>query len=235
MSEVLSVGAPFGAESFTKPPVVADVVVRPTTLDWVRARRQERETRRAEIVHQRLASRLGHLGDYWRVLDLKDATGADRTSFLAMGPSGIYAVTVKDHGRTRISFAGDVVQIGGKRPRYVAEARRTAQAAADALTRQAGVNIPVTPVLAFAGSGAIVYHGLPRKCIVTAYQDLPKLLNARGRRLAQDTVEKLFSVAVRPETWINRPYVSMAEDYRWYPEGSLPGGQGAADKRPARG
>src|SRR6185369_1190681 len=98
-------------------------------------RRAERDVRRAEAAHQRLARRMDTLGEEWRVLDLKEFTGSDRTSFLALGPGGVFAVTVKEHGRSRIAFAGDVVQIDGKRPKYVEEARKRAKLAAEALSR----------------------------------------------------------------------------------------------------
>jgi hypothetical protein len=191
---------------------------RSSPIDWVRSRRAEREVRKAEAAHNRLAQRMGQLGDEWHVLDLKAATGNDRDSFLAVGPGGVFAVTVKDHGRSRVMFAGDIVQIDGRRPKYVEEARENARLAAEALSRTAGVSIPVMPVLAFAGSGKISFHGVPKRCMVTSYQEVAKVLNARGRRLAFDTVEKVFAVAVHPMTWMNPPYVALADRYRWYPE-----------------
>jgi hypothetical protein len=192
--------------------------VRPSPIDWVRSKRAERESRRAEAAHDRLARRMTALGEDWHVLDLKQATGTDRDSFLAVGPGGVFAVTVKDHGRSRVAFAGDVVQIDGRRPKYVEEARVNARVAAEALTRTAGVSIPVMPVLAFAGSGKISFYGVPKRCLVTSYQDLARVLNARGNRLAAETVDKVFALAMLPQTWTNPPYVALADRYRWYPE-----------------
>ncbi|MBT8227041.1 MAG: hypothetical protein HKP61_01480 [Dactylosporangium sp.] len=193
----------------------------------MRQRRAERGARKAETARQRLAQRMDALGRDWRVLDLKESSESERATFLAVGPGGVFAVTVKDHGRSRISFAGDVVQVDGMRPRYVAEARKNAQVAADALSRKAGVSIPVMPVLAFAGSGTIVFYGMPKGCLVTSYQDLHRVLKARGRRLAPTTVEKVFAVASHPRTWVNEPYVALADRYRWYSDD----GQVGADKK----
>src|SRR6266536_1000216 len=193
---------------------------RPSPMEWIRSRRVERESRRAEQAHQRAAQRLGALGKDWRVLDLQATAGSDRMSFLAVGPGGIFAVTVKDHGRSRVSFAGDVVQIDGRRPKYVQEARKNAKVAAEALSRTAGLSVPVMPVLAFAGSGLIAVHGMPKGVIITSYGELSRVLNARGRRLAQTTVDKLYSLASNPVTWVNPPYVPLAERYKWYPEGT---------------
>src|SRR3954452_8074516 len=156
--------------------VTADAL-RSSPIDWVRMRLAERESRRAEAAHNRLAQRMATLGDEWRVLDLKDATGVERTSFLAVGPGGVFAVTVKDHGRSRVAFAGDVVQIDGRRPKYVQEARENAKVAAEMLSRSAGISIPVMPVLAFAGSGQISFYGMPKGCLVTSYRELGRVLN----------------------------------------------------------
>jgi hypothetical protein len=202
-------------------PLVGDPA-KPSALDWMRNRRATRGLRRAEAAHQRLAQRMGTLGHEWRVLDLKEAAALDRTSFLAVGPPGVFAVTVKNHGRNRVQFAGDVVQIDGRRPKYVQEARANAKIAAEALTRTAGVSIPVMPVLAFAGSGMISFYGMPKGCLVTSYQELDRVLNARGNRLKPETVDKLFSLALHPETWINPPYVALADRYRWSPDAPHP-------------
>jgi hypothetical protein len=201
--------------------------MRPSPLDWVRARRAERGSRRAEAAHQRLARRMDTLGEEWRVLDLKEFTGMDRTSFLAVGPGGVYAVTVKEHGRSRVAFAGDIVQIDGRRPKYVEEARHNAKLATEALSRGAGRSVPVMPVLAFSGSGMISFYGVPKGCIVTSYESLGKVLQARGQRLAPDTVEKLFAIATHPATWLNEPYVALADRYMWYPEGRSATGKSA--------
>jgi hypothetical protein len=196
-------------------------------LDWVRNRRQERVTRRAEAAHQRAASRLEALGHSWRVLDLQATAGSDPMNFLAVGPGGIFAVTVKDHGRSRVAFAGDVVQVAGRRPKYVQEARKNARLAATALTRIAGISVPVMPILAFAGRGTIAVHGMPKGVIVSAYQELGRVLNARGQRLSAATVDKLFHLAADPATWLNPPYVPLSDRYQWSSDGT------AADDRSA--
>jgi hypothetical protein len=204
-------------------------------MEWMRTRRTEREIKRAEQAHQRAAQRLEAIGPNWRVLDLQATAGSDRMSFLAVGPGGIFAVTVKDHGRSRVSFAGDVVQIDGRRPKYVQEARKNAKLAATALSRIAGVSVPVMPVLAFEGSGTIAVHGMPRGVIVSAYQELGRVLNARGQRLAPATVEKVYALAADPATWLNPPYVALAERYRWYPDDRTPTDKQPADTESAAG
>ena len=89
-------------------------------------------------------------------------------------------MTVADHGRARVLIAGDVVQINGKRPAYVAEARRDAKRAAKALSAAVGLSVPVTPVLTFVGSGVISVYGLPKDCLVATHRELDRLLIAGG-------------------------------------------------------
>jgi hypothetical protein len=152
----------------------------------------------------------------------------ERAGFLAIGPGGVYAVTVADHGRARVLIAGDVVQINGKRPAFVADARRDARRAGKALSAAVGLTVPVTPVLAFVGSGVISVHGLPKECLVATHRELDRLLIAGGARISPATASKLSAVAKHPSTWANAPY-RPGGDYRWYG-----GGQTAADKRATR-
>ena len=46
--------------------------------------------------------------------------------------------------------------------------------------------------------------------------------------MAQTTVHKLFTLATDPATWVNAPYVPLAERYKWYPEGTGSTDKGAA-------
>jgi hypothetical protein len=215
-------------------------VVRPTALEWARRRRAEREARRVEAAGARALNRLDHLGPSWHVVDwprtdlpethlleLDRVSRNERAGFLAIGPSGLFAVTIADHGRARVLVAGDVVQINGKRPAYVPDARRDARRASKALSAAVGLTVPVTPVLTFVGSGVISVYGLPKDCLVATHRELDRLLLAGGRRISSATAEKLSMVAREPSTWLNAPYRSSA-DYRWYEEGRT-----AADKRTA--
>jgi hypothetical protein len=210
---------------------------RPSPVDWARRRRAERDARRLEAAGARALTRLDRLGPTWHIVDWPrtDAQGYyepdladDRAGFLAIGPGGVYAVTVADHGRARVLIAGDVVQINGKRPQYVAEARREARRAGKALSAAVGLSVPVTPVLTFVGSGVISVHGLPKEVLVATEKELDRLLIAGGARISPATASKLSAVANHPGTWANAPY-RPGGDYRWHADGQTP-----ADKRTAR-
>jgi hypothetical protein len=77
-----------------------------------------------EAAGARAIDQLQHLGPAWHVVawphvkplaeqftPFDQPGAADRTGFLAIGPGGVFAVTVVDHGRSRVMIAGDVVQI----------------------------------------------------------------------------------------------------------------------------
>jgi hypothetical protein len=194
-------------------------------LDWARQRFTGRATRRLSAAGQRAGHRLAHLAPSWRVVEWPHtgltSPDQERTGFLAIGPGGVYAVTVVDHGRQRVMVAGDVVQIQGRRPPYVAQARRAARKASEALTAAVGATVPVVPVLTFVGSGSMSTHGLPTGCLVVSHRELDRLLLAAGNKISTDTARKLADVASHPATW--------ADQYRWYPDS-----QTASDKRSAR-
>jgi hypothetical protein len=220
-------------------PTTALEAVRPSPVEWARRRRAERDARRLEAAGARALTRLDRLGPAWHIVDWPrtdaaqgqwmDADGSeDRAGFLAIGPGGVFAVTVADHGRARVLIAGDVVQINGKRPAYVAESRRDAKRAGRAMSAAVGLAVPVTPVLAFVGSGVISVHGLPKDCLVATHRELDRLLIAGGARISPTTASKLSAVASHAATWANAPY-RPAGDYRWYE-----GGQTATDKRATR-
>lgn len=182
---------------------------RPTRLavGRARSRRVTRAERRIAAVSQRAGHRLGQqLGPSWRVVQLPEpdaaSVGDDHTGFLAVGPSGVFAISVVDQGRQRVMIAGDVVQVQGRRPPYVAHARRFARAVRSALSAAVGTRVPVVPVLTFVGSGAISAHGVPTGCLAMPLRELARVLLGAGERIAPETARKLADVAGHPLTWV---------------------------------
>jgi hypothetical protein len=144
-----------------------------------------------------VAQQVEMLGPQWRIVDYH----ADDPDFLAIGPGGIFQVTVCDHGRSKVMLAGEIVQVNGRRPPYVALARRDAARISEQMSRIAGRRIPVIPVVAFLGTGEIVYYGLPPEgCVVTSLGDVRRALGAHGNRIAQPTIDKLAALARRVDS-----------------------------------
>ncbi len=185
-------------------------------LGWARRRRTDKAARREDAVCGRAVERLAKLGSAWKVLDVEELGLPARNTFLAIGPGGIFLVVVKPQGRSRVRLAGDVVAVDGRRHKYVAEARQLADQVTKALSKSAGSTVPVTPVIALAGNGAIDVHGLPKGCLVTSYRELDYILGAYGERIAPRTVTKLFSIASHPTTWQHAIPDAQVEAYKWY-------------------
>lgn len=199
-------------------------------VDWARRIRAEQQIRRMSAAGDRAADRLG---PEWHVVDFPQAPAVAQevvdpaarkdpplSGFLAIGPGGIFSVSIVEHGRSRVLIAGDVVQISGRRPPYVPQTRRDARKAAKALSAAIGYDIKVFPVLAFVGSGPISVNGLPKDCVVTSYRELDKVLAATGKRVSPATADKLSQVARSPWVW------SDITGYSWYPDGATPGDKG---------
>ena len=168
-----------------------------TSGGWLRRTLQARVQRRILAGRRRVASRVEQLGPAWRIVDYHP----EDPDFLAIGPGGVFQVTVADVGRTKVQIAGDVVQIAGRRPPYVDLARRDAARISKQMSAMAGFRIPVIPVVAFLGTGQIVYWGKPPEgCVVTSYGDVGRALKAHGARLETRTVEKLVVLAKRVDS-----------------------------------
>jgi hypothetical protein len=177
-----------------RPPGTHPVLGRttPTGTGWLSRRLAARAQRRVLSGRRRVVQRVELLGPEWRIVDYHP----EDPDFLAIGPGGLFQVTVCDHGRSRVQLAGDVVQVNGRRPPYVALARRDAQRISQQMSRLAGRRIPVIPVVAFLGTGEIVYYGRPPEgCIVTSYRDIGRALGAHGQRVGRPTIEKLVELA----------------------------------------
>jgi hypothetical protein len=183
---------------------------------WARRRRVDRAARREDAVCGRAVERLAKLGAAWKILDIEELGLPTRNTFLTIGPGGVFLVVVKPQGRSRVRLAGDVVQVDGRRHKYVAEARLLAEQVTKALSKTVGTTVPVIPVIALAGNGAIDVHGMPKGCLVTSHRELDYILSTYGERIAPRTVSKLFSVARHPVTWQGSVPDAQVEAYKWY-------------------
>lgn len=169
---------------------------------WARHRR----TRRLEAAVAHRVNGPDRLGPNWHFVEIRPAgpdLTASRTGLLAIGPGGVYAITVIDQAGRRVLVAGDVVQTDGTRPAYVDQARREAARVGQALSAAAGRAVPVTPVLMFIGTGVISTHGLPKQVLIATEDELDRVLLAGGARMSPATAGNLRAVAELPATWAN--------------------------------
>lgn len=196
-------GEPGAIAPHATPPDPDDIGNHQPLLRRLRGWYADRSSRREQSVRRRAADRLTRLGRSWRILDADDVGRRDMMDYLAIGPGGVFTIRVQYHGRTKVLMAGDVIQLNGRRPPYVTDARNEATEVADTLRRATGKQIPVMPVLVFVGTGELSFQGLPRGCIVTSYRELDNILSSRGRFLSPRTVNALYRYAQRHETWLS--------------------------------
>ena len=168
-----------------------------TPQEWVRRRRETKEAKVADTIRSRVLGRLTKLGPGWHFLDGNRLGVGDRESFVAIGPGGVFAVTIRSQGRAHVRMSGDVIQIGGRRFTWLAEANKYAERVGETLSKSAGRQVSVISILVLAGTGLLTFYGLPRGAIVMPARDMASLLGSYGRRIAPRTVEKLASIARR--------------------------------------
>ncbi len=178
---------------------------RPSPLERARQMLAARIARQTAALSRRAAQRLAvSLSPAWQIVDwphVAPAAGEEHPGFLAIGPSGVFAVSVLNQGRQRVLIAGEVIQIRKWREPHVARARRFAKRVRKALSAAIGVRVPVVPVITFVGTGPISAHGLPAGCITVNLKELPRVLASAGDRITPETARKLAEVAKHPDTW----------------------------------
>jgi hypothetical protein len=151
--------------------------------------------RRRRIARQRRQHQIRPLGPGWRVLGVPSARST-APEYLTIGPGGIFLVAVVYQGRIRARVAGDVLQLVTGPRSNIGVLRDRAQRVSVQLSTRAGVAVPVQPVLALSGLGVVDVYGLPRGIVVATGRDLSDVLNGYGERLAPQTVDKLYTLAV---------------------------------------
>jgi hypothetical protein len=177
-------------------------------FDRLRGRVAEQAARRRLSGRNRVVHKVSMLGPHWHIVDYHP----EDPDFLAIGPGGVFQVTVADHGRARVELAGDVVQVFGHRLPYVALARRDAARISQQMSAAAGRRIPVVPVVAFLGRGEVVYYGKPPQgCVVTTYGDLGRALNAHGTRIREETISELLIVAAEVDSATVGQYLQISD------------------------
>ena len=197
-------------------------------FERLRSRRADRERRRVLAGRNRVVHRVEMLGPNWHIVDYHP----EDPDFLAIGPGGIFQVTVADIGRARVEIAGEVVQINGHRPPFVALARRDAARISEQMSAVVNRRLPVVPVVAFLGRGEVVYYGKPPEgCVVTTYGDLGRALNAHGNRIRESTIQKLLIVAAQVDSRTVGQYLDSGANAA---DGRVPGPRGPSQRETAR-
>jgi hypothetical protein len=144
-------------------------------------------------------------GTGWKALDLGELLGSmEKDLYLAIGPAGIYTVSVKDQPRDTVAFGSDVIQIRGVRD-YDSIPR--ARAHAELVSRMLGAavgagNLRVHGIVAYRKASVLRLGEDPKGVSVVAAQDLAAALGRQGPIMAQRTADKLVMYAANPNIWV---------------------------------
>lgn len=163
---------------------------------------------------RKVAAVLARLGPSWRVLH-SVPVGGDRpaVSHLVIGPRGVFTLTTRTFRRggaraltdpVEAQVLGDEIRIEGETMPYMPQARAQAWRSAQALSRAAGEPVYVRPAVVILGVDDVRWYTEPSRVEVLPRRHLLRWLNGFPEQLSDADVARVYAVARRGETWIER-------------------------------
>jgi hypothetical protein len=153
--------------------------------------------------------RLGKLRrDGWAVLSsivlssIVKGSGAD-IDHLVIGPPGVFTVNTKNHAGAAIRVGEHEVRVNGTQHPYLRNSRHEAASAERVLTAAVGMQVSVTPVLAFVGATSIEARGGGEgDVLVVPGEDIDSILRERFAVYSIQERERILAAARRAEIWL---------------------------------
>ena len=141
--------------------------------------------------------------DGWNVLSsIRKRSGAD-IDHLVIGPPGVFTVNTKHHRDARIWVGENMVQVdGAKQPDYLRNSRHEAASAARVLTDAVGLDIVVTPVLAFVAPASLDATDSAGDVMITDDEGIEQALLDRHAVYSMQERERIYAMARRAEIWL---------------------------------
>jgi hypothetical protein len=147
--------------------------------------------------------RLGRLRrDGWVVLSSIVKRGGADIERLVIGPPGVFTVNTKNHGGAAVWVGEEAVKVDGTQHPYLRDSRHEAAAAERILTGAVGMEIAVTPVLAFVGAASIDVRQGSGGVLVVAGEDIDSILRERLAVFSIQERERILDAARRAEIWL---------------------------------
>jgi hypothetical protein len=180
---------------------------RPRGLQAVAARIMRTRTQAASREvgakgEQFVGKRLGRLkNDGWHVLPAVARRGGADIDHLVIGSPGVFTVNTKHHRGARIWVGDDVVKVDDVSQPYLRDSRHEAESAARVLSEAAGLDVRVTPVLAFVGAHSVQYGSGRGGVIVARGEDVDQVLRELPAVYSFQERERILAVARRAEIW----------------------------------
>lgn len=147
--------------------------------------------------------RLGKLRrDGWTVLSsIVKRSGAD-IDHLLIGPPGVFTVNTKNHVGAAVWVGEQTVRINGIDSPYLRNSRHEAASAQRILTAAVGMDVAVTPILAFVNAVSIDAHACKDDVLVVNGEDIDTILRERLAVYSIQERDRILAAARRAEIWL---------------------------------
>jgi len=158
--------------------------VRPDARSWYRG----------ALAEISLAKTLTSLPAGWIVLHAVPVGVGDSIDHVVIGPTGVFAISVKNHSAQRVWVGEDQILVNGHRTNHVQDARREASRISRILG--AGPNGPVTSIVAIVDPGSLTFgHDAPDDVTIIRASALGGLLTRSKPQVSPAAVAALALIA----------------------------------------
>lgn len=143
---------------------------------------------------------LENLGQRWDVLhDLPLGDGV--LDHLVIGPAGVFAVQVANHGEVDVIVDGDSISVGSNSSDDLATVATSARLVESILTAVAGVSVPVRGLVVVVEPKRLTVKAEPSVAAVVSSRDLSRALDKAPVTLTGDDVARISDIADLVSTW----------------------------------
>ena len=187
------------------------------------ARREARSTSRAArpalaaVADERRSWQLGFEGEItvaraledvvrrdarWRLVHaVPVGSGGSDIDHVVIGPGGVFTLNTKHHRGANVFAAHDALLVNGTRHPYVRNARFEARRAERYLGAALRTRVAVTGAIVVVGAQRLTVRAQPDGVRVLDVHDLGRWLLRRPDVLSQESIARIYEVAVRGATW----------------------------------
>jgi Nuclease-related domain len=123
---------------------------------------------------------------------------------LVVGPGGVFTLNTKNHPGGRIWVGGEAAMVNGHRVPYVRNSRYEARRAGRLLSRAAGMQVAVVPLVVFVGLPDITVATAPDGVHILRARSLVDWLLRQPPVLQRPAIEAVYDVARKASTWQRR-------------------------------
>ncbi len=150
-----------------------------------------------------VSTRLEHLEGWgWRVLHAVTIgrRGTDYLDHLLIGPGGVFAISTKDHGGSKVSVSQEAIFVNDNQTDHLETTYSKGHRVAEVLKRETPWTVPVTPTVVVI-SDTYVVKRLPKDVLVIRRSDAPNYFQRMPRVYADEVVDWLYDTASESATW----------------------------------